>query len=54
MTWQGVSKDPCQVTVGVDVTGIDDSNTSFRNFNGDLTIGSRSRSFFSLRLAAMI
>ena len=23
MTWQGASKDSCQVTVGVDVTGID-------------------------------
>ena len=47
MTWQGVSNDSCQVTDGVDVTGIDVSITSSRNFNGDLALGTRSLSFFS-------
>ena len=52
--WQGEHEDSCQVTVGVDVTGIDVSITGSRNFNGDLTLGTLSRSFFSRRLAAMI
>ena len=59
MTWRDVSKDSCPVTVGVDVTGIDVSitvtmtdkcdaaPTGSRNLNGDLTLGTRSRSFFS-------
>ena len=51
MTRQGVSKDSCQVTVG-DVTVIDVSITGSRNFNGDLTFGTLSRSFFSCRLGA--
>ena len=47
MKWQGVNKVSCQVTVGVDVTSLDVSPTSFRNFNGYLTLGTLPRSFFS-------
>ena len=47
MTWQGVHMASGQVTVGGDVTGIDDSFTGSRNLNGDLTLGTLSRSFFS-------
>ena len=37
----------CQVTVGVGVAGIGVSRTRFRNFNGDLTPGTLSRSLLS-------
>ena len=36
-----------QVTVGIGVTGMIISPTGSRNFNGDLTLGIPSRSFFS-------
>ena len=57
MAWQGGRvrhRVSCQVTVGVGVTGIDVSSRGSRNFNGDLTLGTLSRSLFSWRLAAMI
>ena len=47
MRWQGVNNVSCQVAVGVDVTGIDVSPTGSRNFSGDTTLGTLSRSFFS-------
>ena len=53
MTWQGENNDSCQVAVGVDVTGIDDSITGSRNFGG-LTLGTLSRSFFSCCLASTL
>ena len=47
MTWQGENKESCEVTVGVDVTGIDVSITGSRNSHGDLTLGTLSLSLFS-------
>ena len=44
---QGVNRGSCQVTVIVVVTGIDVSPTGSRNFSGDLTLGTLSRSLFS-------
>ena len=41
---QGAIRVSCQVTVVVVVTGIDISSTSSRNFDGDLTLGTLSRS----------
>ena len=48
MTWQGVKKGSCHVTVGVGVgvTGIDVSITGSHNFNRDLTLRTLPRSFF--------
>ena len=47
MTWQGVKKDSRQGTVGGDdITGIDDSITGSRNFDGDLTLRTLPHSFF--------
>ena len=50
----GVNRDSCQVTVIVVVTDIDVSPTGFRNFNGDLTLGTLFGSRFSWRLTAII
>ena len=35
MTWQGENKDSCQVTIGVDVTGIEVSITVILNFHSN-------------------
>ena len=43
---QDANKVSCQVTVDAGVTGIDVSSASSRNCNGDLTLGSLSRTFF--------
>ena len=44
---QGVNRVSCQVTVVVVVKGIGISPTSSRNFDGDLTLGTLSRSLLS-------
>ena len=44
---QGANRVSCQVTVVVFVTDIDVSSTGSRNFDGDLTLGTLSRSRFS-------
>ena len=44
---QGANRVSCHVTVVVVVTGIDISSTGSRNFDGDLTLGTLSRSRFS-------
>ena len=44
---QGANKVSCQVTFVVVVTDIDVSSTGSRNFDGDLTLGTLSRSRFS-------
>ena len=45
--WQSENRVSCQVTFGVGVTGIDVSPTGSRNFSGDLTLGTFSRSLLS-------
>ena len=44
---QGANRVSCQVTVVVVVAGIDISPTGSRNFDGDLTLATLSRSRFS-------
>ena len=44
---QGANRVSCQVTAVVVVTDIDVSSTGSRNFGGDLTLGTLSRSRFS-------
>ena len=44
---QDANRVSCQVTIVVVVTGVDVSSTGSRNFNGEFTLGTLSRSRFS-------